>query len=43
MPAKITLGVAALALSSPMMATAFTRLFESFQQYLTAALRLIAG
>lgn len=43
MPAKITIGMAALALSSPMMATAFTRLFESFQQYLSMILRLVAG
>ncbi|MEN6644122.1 MAG: flagellar biosynthetic protein FliR [Armatimonadia bacterium] len=43
MPAKITIGVAALALSSPMMATAFTRLFESFQHYLTVTLRMVAG
>lgn len=43
MPGKILLGLVALAACSPMLATPFNRLMDSFQYYLLAALKAVGA
>lgn len=43
MPGKIIIGVAALALSTPLMASGLTQIFETFDTYLLAIVKAVGG